>query len=180
MLIGIDLGGSKIEGIAIEDTTELIRVRVPAPRGDYDATIDEVRELVSKIENELGRQGTVGIGIPGAVSPKTGLIKNANSTWLIGKPLDRDLERALGRPVRLTNDANCFALSEATDGAGQGAAIVFGVIIGTGTGGGIVIERQSSGRTTSNRRRVGPQSASMAARPGAAGTAVLLRTNGLH
>jgi fructokinase len=140
--IGIDLGGTKIEGAAIEGSNELLRLRIRAPRGDYSATIREVRDLVSTLETRLGRRGTVGIGIPGAVSPKTGLVKNANSTWLNGKPLDRDLAHALGRPVRLTNDANCFALSEATDGAGQGARIVFGVIIGTGTGGGIVVNGQ--------------------------------------
>ena len=106
------------------------------------ATVAAVRDLVAAIERELGATGTVGIGIPGAISAVTGLVKNANSTWLIGQPLDRDLERALGRPVRVTNDANCFALSEATDGAAQGAHTVFGVILGTGTGGGIVVNRQ--------------------------------------
>jgi fructokinase len=142
MRIGIDLGGTKIEGIAIEGTRELLRRRIPAPRGDYAATIREVCNLVSTIENELGQRGSVGIGTPGAVSPQTGLVKNANSTWLIGQRLDRDLERALGRPVRCSNDANCFALSEATDGAGEGADVVFGVIIGTGSGGGIVVNGQ--------------------------------------
>ena len=108
------------------------------------------RELVAAIERELGHTGTVGIGIPGAISPATGLVKNANSTWLIGQPLDRDLARALGRPVRVTNDANCFALSEATDGAAQGAHTVFGVILGTGTGGGIVVD----GRVLEGRHRI--------------------------
>jgi fructokinase len=150
MLIGIDLGGTKIEGIAIDGTTELLRLRIPAPRDDYDATIHAVGNLVSRMEDQLGRQGTVGIGMPGAISPATGLVKNANSTWMIGKPLDRDLARALERPVRLSNDANCFALSEATDGAAQGAAIVFGVIIGTGTGGGIVV----NGRVLEGRHRI--------------------------
>jgi len=142
MLIGIDLGGTKIEGIAIDGTTELLRLRVAAPRGDYAATIGEVYGLVATIENRLGRKGFVGIGIPGALSSTTGLVKNANSTWLNGKPLDRDLERALGRPVRLSNDANCFALSESTDGAAHGAHVVFGVILGTGTGGAIVVNGQ--------------------------------------
>ena len=142
MQIGIDLGGTKIEGIAIEGANELLRRRIRAPRGDYAATIREVCALVGAIEVDLGRAGTVGVGIPGSISARTGLVKNANSTWLIGKPLDRDLERALGRPVRVTNDANCFALSEATDGAAQDAHTVFGVIIGTGTGGGIVVGRQ--------------------------------------
>ena len=150
MRIGIDLGGTKIEGAAIEGSRELLRLRVRTPRGDYSATIREVRNLVCALETELGRKGTVGIGIPGAVSAKTGLVKNANSTWLNGKPLDRDLARALGRPVRLTNDANCFALSEATDGAGRSAHIVFGVIIGTGTGAGIVV----NGEVLQGRNRI--------------------------
>ena len=150
MLIGIDLGGTKIEGIAIEGTTELCRLRVAAPRGDYAATIRDVCGLVSTIEETLGRKGSVGIATPGAISATTGLVKNANSTWLIGKPFDRDLERALGRPVRLSNDANCFALSEATDGAARGAPVVFGVIIGTGTGGGIIV----NGKVVEGRNRI--------------------------
>lgn len=113
----------------------MFRKRIPSPRGDYAATIQSVSTLV----REAG-EGTVGIGIPGALSRVTGLVKNANSTWLIGKPLKQDLEEALGRPVRLENDANCFALSEATDGAGKGARVVFGVILGTGVGGGIVVD----------------------------------------
>jgi fructokinase len=139
MRIGIDLGGTKIEGIALERADVLMRRRVATPRGDYDATMIAVRDLVASIEKDTGRTGSIGIGIPGAISAKTGLVKNANSTWLNGKPLQRDLERALGRPVRVSNDANCFVLSEATDGAAAGAQTVFGVIIGTGTGGGIVI-----------------------------------------
>jgi fructokinase len=150
MRIGIDVGGTKIEGIAIEGADELLRLRVPAPRGDYAATIREVRDLVAGIETRLGRAGTVGVGIPGAVSAATGLVKNANSTWLIGQPLDRDLSRALGRTVRLANDANCFALSEAADGAARGADVVFGVILGTGTGGGIVV----NGRVVEGRNRI--------------------------
>ena len=142
MRIGIDLGGTKIEAIAIEGTTELLRRRMSVPRGDYEATVTAVRDLVTAIECELGATGTVGIGIPGAISAVTGLVKNANSTWLIGRPLDRDLERALGRQVRVMNDANCFALSEATDGAAQGAHTVFGAILGTGTGGGVVVNRR--------------------------------------
>jgi fructokinase len=151
MRIGIDLGGTKIEAIAIDGTREVSRRRVAAPRGDYAATISMVRDLVSAIERELGTMGTVGIGIPGAISPATGLVKNANSTWLIGQRLDRDLARALDRPVRVTNDANCFTLSEATDGAAQGAHTVFGVILGTGTGGGIVVD----GRVIEGRHRIG-------------------------
>ncbi len=140
MRIGIDLGGSKIEAAALDDAgRELERCRLPTPAGDYGATVEAIRALVERIEGRLGRRGTVGVGIPGTVSPATGLIKNANSTWLIGRPLDRDLGAALGRPVRLANDANCFALSEAADGAGAGAEVVFGVILGTGVGGGIVV-----------------------------------------
>ena len=142
MRIGVDLGGTKIEAIAIEGAKELLRRRVAVPRGDYASTVAAVRDLIQAIERELGATGTVGVGIPGAISAATGLVKNANSTWLIGRPLDRDLERALGRPVRLMNDANCFALSEAIDGAAQGAHTVFGVILGTGTGGGVVVDRR--------------------------------------
>lgn len=140
MRIGIDVGGTKIEGIALaDDGREIDRRRVPAPRGNYDDSVRAIVDLVAAIETASGTRGSIGIGIPGATSPATGLIKNANSTWLIGHRLEDDLARALGRPVRLANDANCFALSEATDGAAAGAASVFGVIIGTGTGGGLVI-----------------------------------------
>ena len=140
MRIGLDLGGTKIEGVALaDDGRELARRRVAAPRGSYHATIHAVIALVAAIEQEAGGSGSVGIGIPGTISPATGLVKNANSTWLIGHALDRDLSRALDREVRLANDANCFALSEATDGAAAGASVVFGVIIGTGTGGGVVV-----------------------------------------
>jgi fructokinase len=142
MRIGIDLGGTKIEGIAIDRSGERVRLRILTPRGDYDATVRAVRDLVLRIEAEAGGKGTVGVGMPGAISPHTGLVKNANSTWLIGKRLDRDLAAALERPVRVSNDANCFTLSEATDGAAAGASVVFGVIIGTGTGGGVVIQGQ--------------------------------------
>ena len=150
MRIGIDLGGTKIEAIAIDGSNELLRRRVPVPRDDYAGTVAAVRDLVAAIEREVGTTGTVGIGIPGAISAVTGLVKNANSTWLIGQPLDRDLERALERPVRLMNDANCFALSEATDGAALGAHTVFGVILGTGTGAGIVV----NGRVLEGRHRI--------------------------
>jgi fructokinase len=150
MRIGVDLGGTKIEAIAIDGPNEVLRRRVATPRGDYAATLTAVRNLVDAIEREVGTTCTVGIGIPGAISAVTGLVKNANSTWLIGHPLDRDLERALGRPLRVSNDANCFALSEATDGAAQGAAIVFGVILGTGTGGGVVV----NGRVIEGRHRI--------------------------
>jgi len=142
MRIGIDIGGTKIEAIAIEGSHEVLRRRIASPRGDYDATIRAVSDLVAAIESERGHSGTVGVGIPGAISAATGLVKNANSTWLIGHPLDRDLEHALRRPVLLSNDANCFALSEAIDGAGRGARVVFGAILGTGVGGGIVVDGQ--------------------------------------
>ncbi len=139
--IGVDLGGTKTEAIALDRATgaELARRRVPTERGSYDGTIRTIRDLVEGIEGTLGRTGTVGVGMPGTISPLSGLVKNANSTWLIGKPFDRDLAAALSRPLRLANDADCFALSEATDGAGAGAATVFGVILGTGVGGGLVV-----------------------------------------
>ena len=141
--IGIDLGGSKIEIIALADSgSELLRRRITTPRNDYDATLTAVVTLVEQAERDLGQRGSVGIGIPGVESPATGLIKNANSTCLIGKSLRRDLQTQLQREVRLANDANCFALSEATDGAGEGAEVVFGVILGTGVGGGIVVRGQ--------------------------------------
>jgi fructokinase len=141
--IGIDLGGTKIEGWALgPGPSPVARHRIPSPRGDYAATIDAVRGLVERLEAEAGGRGTVGVGIPGAISPATGLVKNANSTWLIGQPFDRDLAAALSRPVRVANDANCLALSEAVDGAGAGARVVFGVILGTGAGGGLAIDGQ--------------------------------------
>ena len=138
--IGIDLGGTKIEGIALDRRgAELWRRRVATPR-DYEKTLEAVAAMVFEAEAELGRQGAVGLGIPGTISPASGLVKNANSTWLIGRPLDRDLGRLLEREIRVSNDANCFALSEAADGAGAGFRTVFGVILGTGVGGGIVID----------------------------------------
>ena len=141
--IGVDLGGTKIEIIALgRGGREILRRRIPTPHGDYMATIMAVAGLVEATEIELGQRGSLGIGIPGAESLHSGLIKNANSTCLIGKPLRRDLQALLQREVRLANDANCFALSEAVDGAGRGAAVVFGVILGTGVGGGIVVERK--------------------------------------
>ena len=143
MQIGIDLGGTKIEGIGLDaDTLVAVRRRLATPRDDYPGTVDAIVRLVGEIEAEAGRGGTVGIGIPGVVSRATGLVKNANSTWLIGKPLRTELESRLARPVRLANDANCFTLSEAIDGAGRGAESVFGVILGTGVGGGIAIRQR--------------------------------------
>jgi fructokinase len=140
MRIGVDLGGTKIEIAALApDGTVLLRERHASPTGDYANTVRAIRDIVAAAETKLNRTGTVGIGIPGAISPATGLVKNANSTWLNGRPLDRDLAAALSREIRLANDANCFALSEATDGAGQGKRVVFGVILGTGVGGGVVV-----------------------------------------
>lgn len=143
MRLGVDLGGSKIEIIGLAaDGRELLRRRIATPQGDYRATLSAIGDLVAMAEAELGQTGSVGIGIPGAESQHSGLIKNANSTCLIGQPLRQDLQTLLRREVRLANDANCFALSEAIDGAGCDAETVFGVILGTGVGGGIVIRRQ--------------------------------------
>ena len=140
LALGIDLGGTKIEIIALDPSGGvLLRRRRESPRGDYQKTLDAIAALVAETEAELGARGTVGFGTPGAISPATGLLKNSNSTWLNGRPLDRDLAEALARPIAIANDADCFALSEATDGAAAGAASTFGVIIGTGTGGGLVI-----------------------------------------
>ncbi len=141
--IGIDLGGTKIEGVALDDSgLVLARRRVATPRDDYDGTLGAIVSLVESLEQETGLRGTVGLGMPGAISPASGLVKNANSTWLIGQPLDRHLAARLERPVRVANDANCFALSEAVDGAGAAGRVVFGVIVGTGTGGGVVVDRK--------------------------------------
>lgn len=138
--IGVDVGGTKIESIALARTGEVIaRKRVPTPQQDYEATVAAIASVVGDVEHAAGGHGSVGVGIPGTISSATGLVKNANSTWLIGRTLGADLSRLLGRPVRLANDANCFALSEAADGAGAGARTVFGVIAGTGIGGGLVV-----------------------------------------
>ena len=146
MRIGIDLGGTKIEAIALGERGDvLLRRRVATPRENYEATLGAMATLVRETEAELGLVGTVGVGIPGTISSASGLVKNSNSTWLIGRPLADDFPRMLGRPVRFANDANCFALSEATDGAAAGADVVFGVIVGTGTGGGIVVGRRVLG-----------------------------------
>jgi fructokinase len=141
MRIGIDLGGTKIEGALLNRGGEIVaRRRITAPRGDYAATIRAVAGLARALIDSASEPASIGVGIPGTLCPLTGVIKNANSTWLNGRPLDRDLETALGQKVRLANDANCFALSEAIDGAAAGASPVFGVILGTGVGGGIVID----------------------------------------
>lgn len=141
MRLGIDLGGTKIEIAALaDDGSELLRQRVPTPQGDYPATLQAIAGLVWQAESQLGRRGSIGIGIPGAESLVDGRIKNANSTCLIGQPLRTDLQQLLQREIRLANDANCFTLSEAVDGAARGARCVFGVILGTGVGGGIVVD----------------------------------------
>ena len=148
--IGIDLGGTKIEGLVLDGGGEAARLRVDTPRNDYEGTLAAIGRLIAGLEKLVsngsqipdprsGSRATIGIGIPGTIAPSTGLVKNANSTWLIGKPLQKDLERLLGRQVRIANDANCFAMSEATDGAGAGAEVVFGVIVGTGVGGGVAV-----------------------------------------
>jgi len=140
--IGVDLGGTKTEIVALDENgRERFRRRIATPREDYEATLAAIAMLVHEAEQVVGR-APVGIGTPGAISPATGLMKNANSTWLIGRPLGDDLNRVLRRDVRIANDANCFALSEAVDGAAAGAEVVFGVIIGTGTGGAIVVDRK--------------------------------------
>ncbi|WP_434745196.1 fructokinase [Candidatus Pantoea rara] len=144
MRIGIDLGGTKTEVIALSDTgQELFRHRVNTPRDDYPATVQAIVDLVTLAEQKTGETGTVGLGIPGSLSPYSKRVKNANSTWLNGQPLDKDLAQALNREVRIANDANCLAVSEAVDGAGAGQSLVFGVIIGTGSGAGVAINGES-------------------------------------
>ena len=139
--IGVDLGGTKIEFVALErDGTELHRHRIATPRFDYEGTVRAIAQGVKDIEKKLGRTASVGVGIPGTISGRTGLVKNANSTWMNGKSFDKDLGRALAREVRCANDANCLAVSEATDGAGAGMHVVFAVILGTGCGGGIALD----------------------------------------
>jgi fructokinase len=140
MRIGIDVGGTKIEAAVLEPDGRLShRRRVPTPAGNYAATVTAIRDQVAAVEAQSRRRGTVGVGFPGAISPASGLVKNANSTCLIGRPFDRDIMAALAREARFANDANCFALSEARGGGGAGAAVAFGVILGTGVGGGIVV-----------------------------------------
>ncbi|QYK14289.1 fructokinase [Shewanella rhizosphaerae] len=145
MRMGVDLGGTKIELVALSEAgKELFRKRIPTPR-EYKATLDAIEALVNEAESTLGQKGTVGVGIPGVISPFSGLVKNANSTWINGHPLDLDLGARLEREVRVANDANCFAVSEAVDGAAAGKGLVFGVIIGTGCGGGIAINGKVHG-----------------------------------
>ncbi|TMH70436.1 MAG: ROK family protein, partial [Betaproteobacteria bacterium] len=141
MRIGVDLGGTKIEVIALDDLgATLFRQRVATPKGDYESTLEGIVNLIRAAEQQLHQTGTVGLASPGAISKMTGRLKNSNSTILNGRPLDRDLSEKLGRPIRLENDANCFALSEAIDGAAAGKGIVFGVILGTGVGGGVAVD----------------------------------------
>ena len=141
--IGIDWGGTKIEALAMDaDGQELRRLRIPTPRHDYEGSIRAAVELVASIERDIGPTGPIGVGIPGSIVPSTGLVKNANSTWLNGRPLEKDLSAALGRPVRCVNDANCLAVSEAADGAAAGHAVVFAAILGTGCGAGIALHGQ--------------------------------------
>ena len=138
--LGIDLGGTKIEIAALDEAGSIVeRIRVATPDGDYEATLRVVCDLVRGVEKSLGQEGTVGIATPGSISPRSGLLRNSNSVCLNGRPFKQDLEAMLGRKVRIENDANCFALSEAADGAGEGASVIFGVILGTGVGGGLVI-----------------------------------------
>lgn len=152
MRIGIDLGGTKIEGIALDEAgATLASYRVATPRGEYRTILQAIADVVVRLEQTTGRRGSVGIGTPGALSPASGLLRNSNSTELNGKPVKTDLESLLGREIRIANDANCFALSEAVDGAAAGAACVFGVIIGTGVGGGVVMH----GRVWDGRNAIG-------------------------
>jgi fructokinase len=138
--IGVDLGGTKTEAIALDPSGEtLLRRRIRTPASDYAAIVEEIAALIRSIEAEIGQAGRVGVGVPGSISPASGCIRNANTLVLNGRPLAQDLGRALGRETRIENDANCFTLSEATDGAGEGRAVVFGVILGTGVGGGLIV-----------------------------------------
>ena len=144
MRIGIDFGGTKIEGMLIDESgAERGRLRIDTPRHDYHGSIRAIRDLVGRLKAEGGAdRATVGVGIPGSISPASGFVRNANSVWLIGRPFDKDIGEALGQPVRVANDANCFALSEAVDGAGADAGVVFGIIAGTGVGGGVVVDKR--------------------------------------
>ena len=142
--IGVDLGGTKIEIVALaEDGRELLRARVATPHNDAAAVVEAIAELVRETERTLGGRGSVGVGTPGALSPTTGLLRNSNTVVMNGHPLDRELSAALAREVRIANDANCFALSEAVDGAGRDGRVVFGVIVGTGTGGGVIVDKRA-------------------------------------
>jgi len=138
MRIGVDLGGTKIEAIALDaNGAVLANQRIKTPKGDYSATLESIVKLIRQLESQLGQTASIGVGMPGSFSPKTGLVRNANSTWLNGQPFDQDLQAKLGREIRFANDANCLALSEAIDGAGAGCQSVFAIILGTGVGGGL-------------------------------------------
>ena len=181
MRIGIDLGGSKIEIIAIDARgQERLRRRIATPQGDYDGTVRAIAALVALVESEIGCHASVGIGMPGTLATASGLVKNANSTCLNGRPLDRDLEAALQRPVRLANDANCLAQSEAVDGAGAGFRSVFAVILGTGGRRRPLPRRPCAGGLQRHRRGMGAQPASRSRRCGASGSGLLLRPARLH
>ncbi len=181
MRIGIDLGGTKIEALALDrDGQELVRYRIDTPREDYRATLLAMAGLVRRIEQETGSRATVGAGIPGTISSQTGLVKNANSTWLNGQPLARDLSAELAREVRVANDANCLAVSEATDGAAAGARLVFGVILGTGAGGGVAIHGTAHNGPNGVGGRVGAQSSAVGDGARASGAGLLLRQAWLH
>ena len=177
----MDVGGTKIEAAVLDPAgATLFRRRQPTPPQDYSTTLDAIAGLVAGADQAIGHtQASVGIGIPGTISPATGLVKNANSTWLNGRPLQRDLAQRLGRPVRMANDANCFAVSEATDGAAAGLSPVFGVILGTGVGGGVVIDGRILTGDECDRRRMGPHAPALADRGRASRRAMLVRTNGL-
>ena len=180
--IGIDLGGTKTEIAALDGDGRIVkRERVPTPAGDYDATLHVLGGLVADMERALGATGvSVGVGTPGSASPVSGVMRNANSVCLNGRPFKQDFERVLGREVRIENDASCFALSEAVDGGGRGANLVFGVILGTGVGGGIVIGGHLLAWPERDRLRVGTQLAALAAGRGNAGSPVLWRAPRLH
>jgi len=178
--VGIDLGGTKIAGVALGPAgRSLGEHRAPSPRHDYWATIRAIADMVRLLEQRAGAEGSIGVGIPGSVAPASRLVQNANSTWLNGKPFQHDLEAHLGRPVRLANDANCFALSEAVDGAGAGARSVFGVILGTGCGGGLVREGPHR-RAARNWRRMGPQPAALGECRRASRSPLLVRPCRMH
>ena len=177
MRIGVDVGGTKIEAIALGARgIELQRIRVATPKGDYAGTVAAVASLVHELEKSTEQTGTVGVGIPGTIVVATGLVKNANSTWLNGQPLQRDLSLTLNREVRCANDANCFAISEATDGAAHGFGVVFGVILGTGCGGGISIHGRIHAGPNGLAGEWGHIAAALGNRRGTAREALLLRT----
>ena len=181
MLIGIDWGGTKIEGVAMErDGSELLRLRQDTPRHDYLGCIRVIKEMIDGLESQTGKSGSVGIGIPGSLEPRSRLGKGASSTWLLGRPVEQDLVAQIGRELRVENDADCFAASEAVDGAGAGHNVVFAVILGSGAGAGIAVGGQGASWAEQQRRRVGSQPPSLSQRDRNSGTALLLRSPRLH